>query len=32
MKKPDNVAETPGLMPYGTNVSAPAIRVEDNTS
>jgi len=32
MKKPDNVAETPGLMPYGTNVSAPAIRVEDNSS
>ena len=29
MKKPDNVAESPGLLPYGTNVSAPAIKVED---
>ena len=32
MKKPDNVAETPGLLPYGTNVSAPAIKVEDTTA
>jgi hypothetical protein len=32
MKKPDNVAETPGLLPYGTNVSAPAIKVEDITA
>lgn len=31
MKKPDNVAENPGLLPYGSNVSAPAIRVEDTT-
>ncbi len=31
MNKPDNVAETPGLLPYGSNVSAPAIRVEDTT-
>lgn len=32
MKKPDNVAENPGLLPYGTNVSAPAIKVEDITA
>jgi len=32
MEKPDNVAETPGLLPYGTNVSAPAIKVEDITA
>ena len=32
MKKPDNVAENPGLLPYATNVSAPAIRVEDVTA
>jgi hypothetical protein len=32
MKKPDNVAETPGLLPYGTNVSAPAIKVENITA
>ena len=29
MNKPDNVAENPGLVPYGTNVSAPAIKVEN---
>ena len=29
MKKPDNVAENPGLLPYGSNVSAPAIKVEN---
>ena len=29
MNKPDNVAENPGLLPYGTNVSAPAIKVEN---
>lgn len=29
MKKPDNFAENKALMPYGDNVSAPAIRVED---
>jgi hypothetical protein len=32
MKKPDNVAENPGLLPYGSNVSAPAIKVEDTTA
>lgn len=29
MKKPDNVADNPGLLPYASNVSAPAIRTED---
>ena len=29
MKKPDSVADNPGLLPYGSNVSAPAIRTED---
>lgn len=29
MKKPDNVADNPGLLPYGSNNSAPAIRLED---
>lgn len=29
MKKPDNVAENPGLLPYGSNIGAPAIKVED---
>ena len=32
MKKPDNVAENPGLLPYGSNIGAPAINVEDTTS
>ena len=32
MKKPDNVAETPGLLPYGSNISAPAIKVENITA
>lgn len=32
MNKPDNVADNPGLLPYGTNVSAPAIRVEDTAA
>ena len=32
MKKPDNVVENPGLLPYGSNISAPAIRVEDTTA
>ena len=29
MKKPDNVADNPGLLPYASNVGAPAIKVED---
>lgn len=29
MSKPDNVADNPGLMPYGTNVGAPAIKLEN---
>lgn len=31
MKKPDNVVENPGLLPYSSNVSAPAIKIEDTT-
>ena len=26
-KKPDNVSDNPGLLPYGSNVGAPAIKV-----
>jgi len=26
-KKPDNVSDNPGLLPYGSNVGAPAIHV-----
>jgi len=29
MKKPDNVADNPSLLPYASNVGAPAIVVED---
>ncbi|CAB4159377.1 Protein of unknown function DUF2452 [uncultured Caudovirales phage] len=29
MKKPDNVADNPGLLPYGSNIGAPAIKVEN---
>jgi hypothetical protein len=29
MKKPDNVSDTPGLLPYGSNVGAPSIVVND---
>ena len=28
-KKPDNVADDPGLLPYGSNVGAPAIKSTD---
>jgi hypothetical protein len=28
-KKPDNVADNPGILPYGSNVGAPAIVVDD---
>jgi hypothetical protein len=31
-KKPDNVADLPGLLPYGTNVSAPSIKPTDLTT
>ena len=31
-KKPDNVADSPGLLPYGTNVSAPSIKPVDLTT
>jgi hypothetical protein len=29
MNKPDNVADNPGLLPYASNVGAPAIRPDD---
>lgn len=29
MKRPDNIADNPGLLPYASNVGAPAIRTED---
>jgi hypothetical protein len=29
MKKPDNVADNPGILPYGSNIGAPAIKVDD---
>lgn len=28
-KKPDQVADNPGLLPYGSNVGAPAIKPDD---
>ena len=31
-KKPDNFAEAPGLLPYGSNVGAPSIKPLDLTS
>ena len=29
IKKPDNVADNPGLLPYASNVSAPVIRPDN---
>ena len=29
MEKPDNVADNPGLLPYGSNVGAPSIKLTD---
>lgn len=31
-KKPDNISDTPGLLPYGSNVGAPSIKPTDLTS
>ena len=28
-KKPDNVADKPNLLPYGSNISAPSIKPDD---
>ena len=28
-KKPDNVSDNPGLLPYGSNIGAPAIKLEN---
>jgi hypothetical protein len=29
MSKPDNVSDNPGILPYGSNVGAPAIKTEN---
>ena len=29
MNKPDNVSDNPGILPYGSNVGAPAIQVSN---
>lgn len=29
MKKPDNVADNPNILPYGSNVGAPAIKPDN---
>lgn len=31
-KKPDNVADNPGLLPYGSNVGSPSIKPTDLTT
>ena len=28
-EKPDNIADNPGLLPYGSNVGAPSIKVDN---
>ena len=28
MRKPDNVADNPGLLPYGSNIGAPSIKID----
>ena len=28
-KKPDNFVDNPGLLPYGSNIGAPAIQVSN---
>ena len=28
-KKPDNVVDNPGILPYGSNVGAPAIKLDN---
>ena len=28
-KKPDNVSDNPGILPYGSNIGAPAIKLEN---
>lgn len=29
MKKPDNVVDNPGLLPYGSNIGAPSIKIDN---
>ena len=31
-KKPDNVADNPGLLPYGSNIGAPSFKPTDLTT
>ena len=31
-KRPDNIADNPGLLPYGSNVGAPSIKPTDLTT
>jgi hypothetical protein len=31
-KKPDNVADNPGLLPYGSNIGSPSIKPTDLTT
>jgi hypothetical protein len=31
-KRPDNIADNPGLLPYGSNVSAPSFKPTDLTT
>jgi hypothetical protein len=31
-KRPDNVADNPGLLPYGSNIGAPSIKPTDLTT
>ena len=31
-KRPDNIADNPGLLPYGSNIGAPSIKPTDLTS
>lgn len=31
-KKPDNVADNPGILPYGSNIGAPSFRPTDLTA
>lgn len=29
MEKPDNISDNPGILPYGSNIGAPAIKTEN---
>ena len=32
MKRPDNISDNPGLLPYGSNVGSPSIKPTDLTT